>query len=131
VSEAAEAGTLRRVVGAVSAGDVIGRAAHRGYVEPAKGGARLPHRGAQSPEIALVEARLACLRMHPGVQALHLPSRGSPARADGFDQLVGLRQFLRRRGFDLECRTDRSGNVDAITSAPSRGTRARSRERPR
>src|SRR5271163_609821 len=64
-------------------------------VEPSKGGARLPRRGAQSPEIALVEVRLA------------------PARAGGFDQSAGLRQLLRRRGFDLERQTDGSGYVNA------------------
>src|SRR5262249_30531571 len=50
----------------------------------------LVRRGAQSGEIALVEARLA------------------PARASGFDQPAGLRQFVRCGRHDLKRRTHRS-----------------------
>jgi hypothetical protein len=64
-------------------------------IEPAKGRARLCGRGAQRRKITLIDTGFA------------------PARAGGFNQAAGLREFVGRRGLNLERRADRSGNVDA------------------
>ena len=64
-------------------------------VEPTESGVRRLGRSTQSGEIALVKTRFAS------------------ARASGFDQTAGLRQFVARRGCDLKRRTDWSGNVNA------------------